>query len=155
MRWKCTEVNMKRILPLLLILFVVTALAASTDDGPKPGNYEVKAVWLVAGQSRPAAPAQSCLNQEDLSDPERVFNVSTVRDARNCSVKNLAYNNGKISYDVDCGELLTHVEGSYTESGYSVIRTLGLNGRPSAASSQIKLDAKRTGECKARVLPKL
>lgn len=146
---------MKRILPLSLILFVMAALAASSDSGPKPGNYEVSAVWLIQGMSRPAAPAQSCLNEADLNDPERVFNVSTVRDARNCSVKNLAYANGKISYDVDCGELLTHVEGTYTENGYSVIRTLGLNGRRSAASSQIKLDAKRTGECKARVLPQL
>ena len=146
---------MKRILPLSLILLVVSALAAAPDNGPKPGNYEVKALWLVQGQSRPAAPAQSCLNESDLSNPERVFNVSTVRDARNCSVKNLAYAGGKISYDVDCGELLTHVEGTYTENGYSVIRTLSLNGRPSAASSQIKLDAKRTGECEVRVLPKL
>jgi hypothetical protein len=146
---------MKRILPLSLILLVVSAMAASSNNAPKPGNYEVNAVWLIQGMSRPAAPAQSCLNETDLNDPERVFNVSTVRDARNCSVKNLVYANGKISYDVDCGELLTHVEGSYTENGYSVVRTLGLSGRPSPASSQIKLDAKRTGECKARVLPKL
>ena len=149
------EVNMKRILPFALVIFVVSALAAAPDSGPKPGNYEINAVWLIQGQSRPAAPAQSCLNPEDLNNPERVFNASTVRDARNCSIKNLAYTGGKISYDVDCGQLLTHVEGTYTENGYSVIRTLGLNGKPSNASSQIKLDAKRTGECRVRVLPKL
>jgi len=145
---------MKRI-SFALVLFVVSALAAAPDNGPKPGNYEVNAVWMLQGQSRPAAPAQSCLNQEDLNNPERVFNVSTLRDARNCSIRNLVYVDGKISYDVDCGQILTHVEGSYTESGYSVIRTLGLNGKSSNASSQIKLDAKRTGECKVRVLPKL
>jgi hypothetical protein len=149
------EVNMKRILPVGLVLFVVSALAATPDNGPKPGNYEVNAVWMLQGQSRPAAPAQSCLNQEDLNNPERVFNVSTLRDARNCSIKNLVYAGGKISYDVDCGQILTRVEGTYTETGYSVIRTLGLNGKPSNASSQIKLDAKRTGECRVRVLPKL
>jgi Protein of unknown function (DUF3617) len=116
---------------------------------------EINAAWVLQGQSRPAAPAQSCLRPEDLDNPERVFNVSTVRDARNCSIKNLAYAGGKISYDADCGQLLTHVEGTYNESGYSVTRTLGLNGKTSKASSQIKLDAKRTGECKVRVLPKL
>src|ERR1700733_8305432 len=145
---------MKRI-SFALVLFVVSALAAAPDNGPKPGNYEVNAVWMLQGQSRPAAPAQSCLNQEDLNNPERVFNVSTLRDARNCSIRNLVYVDGKISYDVDCGQILTHVEGSYTESGYSVIRPLGLNGKSSNASSQIKLDAKHTGECKVRVLPKL
>jgi Protein of unknown function (DUF3617) len=148
------EVNMKRI-SFALVLLVVSALAAVPDNGPKPGNYEVNAVWMLQGQSRPAAPAQSCLNQEDLNNPERVFNVSTLRDARNCSIKNLVYVDGKISYDVDCGQVLTHVEGTYTETGYSVIRTLGLNGKPSNASSQIKLEAKRTGECRVRVLPKL
>jgi hypothetical protein len=130
-------------------------MAAAPDNGPKPGNYEVNAVWILQGQSRPASPAQSCLNQEDLNNPERVFNVSTVRDARNCSIKNLVYAGGKISYDVDCGQILTHVEGTYTEAGYSVIRTLGLNGKPSNVSSQIKLEAKRTGDCGVRVLPKL
>ena len=145
---------MKRILPFALVLLVVSTLAAAPDNGPKPGNYEVNAVWMLQGQSRPAAPAQSCLHQEDLNNPERVFNVSTVRDARNCSVKNLVYAGGQISYDVDCGQLLTHVEGSYTENGYSVIRTLGLSGKPNA-SSQIKLEAKRTGDCRVRVLPKL
>ena len=98
-------------------------MAAAPDNGPNPGNYEVNAVWILQGQSRPAAPAQSCLNQEDLNNPERVFNVSTVREARNCSIKNLVYAGGKISYEVDCGQLLTHVEGIYTETGYSVIRT--------------------------------
>jgi hypothetical protein len=145
---------MKRI-SFALVLFVVSALAAALDNGPKPGNYEVNAVWMLQGQSRPAAPAQSCLNQEDLNNPERVFNVSTLRDARNCSIKNLVYVDGKISYDVDCGQILTHVEGTYSETGYSVIRTLRLNGKPSNASSQIKLDAKRTGECRVRLLPKL
>jgi len=146
---------MKGILFLAPIPLVVSALGAVADDGPKPGNYEVNAVWILEGQSRPAAPAQSCLNRKDLNNPERVFNLSTVRDARNCTITNLVYADGKISYDVDCGQLLTHVKGTYTETGYSVIRTLGVKGNPTNTSSQIKLDAKRTGDCRVRVLPKL
>ena len=146
---------MKRIPTFALVVLAASTVAAAPGKGPQPGNYEVNAAWIVLGQSRPAAPAQSCLNQEDLNNPERVFNVSTVRDARNCSINSLVYVGGKISYDVDCGQLITHVEGSYSETGYSVMRTLELSGRPSAVSTQIKLDAKRTGECKARVLPKL
>jgi len=146
---------MKGILFLAPIPFVVSALAAAPENGPKPGNYEVNAVWILEGQSRPAAPAQSCLNQKDLNNPERVFNVSTVRDARNCTITNLVYANGKISYDVGCGQLLIQVKGTYTETGYSVIRTLGVKGKATNTSSQIKLDAKRTGDCKVRVLPKL
>jgi Protein of unknown function (DUF3617) len=154
---KCAgnEVKMKEILFWALIPFAVSASAAAPDNGPKPGNYEVNAVWILQGQSRPGAPAQSCLNQKDLNNPERVFNVSTVRDARNCTITNLVYANGKISYDVDCGQLFIHVKGTYTETGYSVIRTLGIKGKPTDTSSQIQLNAKRTGDCTVRVLPKL
>ncbi len=137
---------------LLLVVFLPSAGAFSPADLTlKPGKYEIASTWVLDGTSRPSQPARRCIAEVDLNYPERVFNAAVGNPSvaeRSCTIKNLSYSAGKVTYDQDCARFVTHVTGTYSETGYSVTRTLEPKvTTKTGVSSLIKLEAKRVADC--------
>ncbi len=142
---------MKAMLSLVVFLLAVGASTSAADLTLKPGKYEIASTWIVEGNAHPSRPARRCIAAPDLSYPERVFNAAVGQPSiadRSCSTKNLNYSGGKVSYDQDCAKFVTHVQGTYSETGYSVTRALEPKIQTKrGVSSQIKLEAKRIADC--------
>jgi hypothetical protein len=142
---------MKAMLLLILFLPSAGAFTSPADLTLKPGKYEIASTWVLEGQSHPSQPARRCIAEADLNYPERVFNAAvgapSIAD-RSCTIKNLSYSAGKVAYDQDCARFVTHVSGNYSETGYSVTRTLEPKAATkSGVSSLIKLEARRIADC--------
>jgi hypothetical protein len=139
-------------MPLLIVFLVAAnAFATAAELTLKPGRYEIASTWIVQGQSHPSQPVRRCIATGDLIYPERVFNAAVGQPSiayRSCTIKNLNYSGGKVAYDQDCARFVTHVEGTYSETGYSVTRTLEPKVKTKAGvGSQIRLEAKRVADC--------
>jgi hypothetical protein len=130
----------------MLALSGGTALA-ETLVPLSPGFYEVSTTMTPGDRS---ASTDRCVTAEHLVDPEGVFMYvfsKKYTPIRGTKVINYSVQGGKISYDVDTSLATVHVEGTVSDTEFSVVRDAkSKSGR--GIPMQMKLVGKRTRDCK-------
>ncbi|HKV61820.1 MAG TPA: DUF3617 family protein [Candidatus Acidoferrum sp.] len=138
-----------KIAVLALLAGLFDAGAPATGVQLKPGQYAMTVTYEVQEQRQnELRTAARCITTADLDDPEKVFDerTSAVQNRDVCPVKNLKSAGAKISYDAECANRTVHVEGSLSETGFSVVRTVTPKASPGVQLKFI-VAGKRTGDC--------
>lgn len=113
---------------LILLIGVLGMAGPAANLALRPGEYTVTVTSEVQGQRQSELrTAVRCVREQDLTDPERIFNDQTgplsTREVT-CSVKGLKSASGTISYEADCANRTVHVQGSLSNMTFSVVRTV-------------------------------
>lgn len=131
-------------------LFGALAAAATVDLKLKPGKYALTVTYEVQDQRQnQSRSATRCIRPRDLNNPEKIFDdrvVATPKEEDACSVRNLRTANRQVSYDADCSNRTVHVEGTLSDGGFSVIRTVTPKGNQ-GVSLKFMVSGRRTGDC--------
>jgi hypothetical protein len=116
----------------------------------KPGQFLLTVTYEIQGQVSRSNTSSRCIAASDLDNPEKVFNdrvLAGPNTEESCTVKNLKNADGRISYDADCLNRLTHVNATLQSTEFSVVRHV----KPKSSrgvSFKTTLTAKRTGDCR-------
>lgn len=144
---KC--VGRAAVMVMLGFLFEAGALAAPL--ALKPGLYAMTVTYQVQGERQNQSRSGTrCIAANDLENPEAIFSdqVVAVRTAEiKCSVGNWKNADGRVSYDAECSDRTVHVEGSLSETEFSVVRTVTPKASPKILLKFV-VAGKRTGHCK-------
>jgi Protein of unknown function (DUF3617) len=131
-------------------IFGALAAAATVDLKLKPGKYALTVTYEVQDQRQnQSRNATRCIRPFDLDNPEKIFDdrvVATPKEEDACSVRNLKTANRRVSYDADCSNRTIHVEGTLSDGGFSVVRTVTPKGNQ-GVSLKFTVSGKRTGDC--------
>jgi hypothetical protein len=141
----------KRRLGLMCIAVAVasgsTALAQTVPL--MPGYYEVMTTLMPSGTQDSR---DRCVTAEHLVEPEGVFNYAFAwkkyQPIPGQKVLNYSVQGGKISYDVETSMTMTHVEGTLSNSEFSIVRHTNSKSGKGGMPMSLKLDGKRTKDCR-------
>ena len=143
---------MKAGLGILVIASVVCAASMGRSETVplKPGEYQVTAV-TESSSGEPGKPDTHtrCVKEEHLTNPDAVFNYYALNGFKPNpanKVMNVSMHGGTISYDIEGVHAITRVEGTVSNTGFSVVRKATPKG-DQALSVTMKVDGKRTGDC--------
>lgn len=120
----------------------------------KPGQYAMTVTYQVQNERQNQMRSGTrCVTASDLENPEAIFSDEITRlqtDETKCSVGNWKNTGGRISYDAECSNRTVHVEGSLSETQFSVVRTVTPKTSPKVLL-KFFVTGRRTGDCKAAV----
>jgi hypothetical protein len=138
-------------LGLCLGVTLSPTLATAQPVPLQPGQYEVTATVTASNVKEQAKPDTNtrCIKAEDLANVEAVFNnrfMAGFKADASCRVSGLAIGNGKISYSSDCRYSSVRVEGTLSETSFSVVRTAKAKASGGIDVST-KLQARRVRAC--------
>lgn len=116
----------------------------------KPGEYQVTAVTeSSSGEAGKPDSHSRCVREEHLANPDAVFNYYALNGFKPNpanKVMNVSMHGGAVSYDIEGVYAITRVEGTVSNTGFSVVRKATPKG-DKALSVTMKVDGKRTGDC--------
>ncbi|MBS0150760.1 MAG: hypothetical protein JSR31_07440 [Nitrospira sp.] len=143
----------KMVLTLAIIigstLWTVLALAQSLPL--MPGYYEVTATMSTSSEPEQR---HRCVTAEHLANAEAVLNYAFAKKFTplpNHKIMNFSVGGDKISYEVDTPFSLIHVEGTISDTNFSVMRSnKSKSGKVSPIPMTLTLIGKRTGDCKGK-----
>lgn len=127
-------------------------LSAAAQSVPlQPGKYDLTTTLTtsnVAEKSKPDTNSR-CIKAADLTNVEAVFNnrvLAGYAPDPSCKVAGASVAGGKISYTADCKYATVRVEGTLTNTTFSVkrIATPKASGGVGVSTT---IDAKRVGAC--------
>ena len=132
------------------ILTSCAPLTAAANIDLKPGKYTLTITYQIQDQRQnESRTGTRCIAPADLGDPEKIFNDRMFAPGSPdtyCAVKNLKTGGGQISYDADCQDRVVHVEGTLSNTEFSVVREVKPKASP-GVSLKLALRGKRTGDC--------
>ncbi len=141
---------------LLYVIAGVLCAAASVraESVPlKPGEYQVTAVTeSSSGEAGKPDTHSRCVREEHLANPDAVFNYYALNGFKPNpanKVMNVSMNGGTVSYDIEGVYAITRVEGTVSNTDFSVVRKAIPKG-DKALSVTMRVDGKRTGDCAGR-----
>lgn len=140
---------------IFLVAIAISCLcgapAKATTLELKPGQYAMTVTYQVQGERQSQSRSGTrCITASDLDNPEMIFSdqiVAPKKEEAKCSVKELKDAGGKVSYDAKCSNRTVHVEGSLSETEFSVVRTVTPKASPNVLLKFV-VAGKRSGECK-------
>ncbi len=116
----------------------------------KPGEYQVTAVTeSSSGEAGKPDTHTRCVKEEHLANPDAVFNYYALNGFKPNpanKVLNVSMHGGTVSYEIEGVYAITRVEGTVSNTGFSVVRKATPKG-DKALSVTMKVDGKRTGDC--------
>ena len=119
----------------------------------KPGEYQVTAVTeSSSGEAGKPDTHSRCVRDEHLANPDAVFNYYALNGFKPNpanKVMNVSMHGGTVSYDIEGVYAITRVEGTVSNTSFSVVRKATPKG-DKALSVTMKVDGKRTGDCPAK-----
>jgi len=119
----------------------------------KPGEYQVTAVTeSSSGEAGKPDTHSRCVREEHLANPDAVFNYYALNGFKPNpanKVMNVSMHGGTVSYDIEGVYAITRVEGTVSNTSFSVVRKATPKG-DKALSVTMKVDGKRTGDCPAK-----
>lgn len=129
---------------------IVYSVVALADALPlAPGHYDVTVTLSTTGKTEKR---DRCITSEHLANAESVLNYGFAKNATplpNHTVVNFSVERGRISYNVDTPSSLIHVEGTISDTDFSVVRShQSKSGKVSPVPMTLTLTGKRTGDCK-------
>lgn len=133
---------------------ICAAPAVGAESVPlKPGEYQVTAVTESSnGEAGKPDTRSRCLKEEHLADPDAVFNYYALNGFKPNpanKVMNVSMHGGNVSYEIEGVYAITRVEGTVSNTSFSVIRKATPKG-DKALSVTMKVDGKRTGDCASK-----
>lgn len=119
----------------------------------KPGEYQVTAVTeSSSGEAGKPDSHSRCVREEHLANPDAVFNYYALNGFKPNpanKVMNVSMHGGTVSYDIEGVYAITRVEGTVSNTGFSVVRKATPKG-DKALSVTMRVDGKRTGDCASK-----
>ncbi len=146
---------MKTRIGLYVIAGVLCAAApVRAESVPlKPGEYQVTAVTeSSSGEAGKPDTHSRCVQEEHLANPDAIFNYYALNGFKPNpanKVMNVSVHGGTVSYDIEGVYAITRVEGTVSNTGFSVVRKATPKG-DKALSVTMKVDGKRTGDCASK-----
>lgn len=133
---------------------ICAAPAVGAESVPlKPGEYQVTAVTESSnGEAGKPDTRSRCLKEEHLADPDAVFNYYALNGFKPNpanKVMNVSMHGGNVSYEIEGVYAITRVEGTVSNTSFSVVRKATPKG-DKALSVTMKVDGKRTGDCASK-----
>jgi hypothetical protein len=127
------------------------ALPVRAESVPlKPGEYQVTAVTESSnGEAGKPDTHTRCVKEEHLANPDAVFNYYALNGFKPNpanKVMNVSMHGGTVSYEIEGVYAITRVEGTVSNTGFSVVRKATPKG-DKALSVTMKVDGKRMGDC--------
>lgn len=127
------------------------ALPVRAETVPlKPGEYQVTAVTESSnGEAGKPDTHTRCVKEEHLANPDAVFNYYALNGFKPNpanKVMNVSMHSGTVSYEIEGVYAITHVEGTVSNTDFSVVRKATPKG-DKALSVTMKVDGKRMGDC--------
>lgn len=117
----------------------------------KPGQYTMTVTYQVQSERQDQSRSGTrCITTSDLENPEAIFSdeiAATQTNETKCSVGNWKNAAGRISYDAKCSNRMVHVEGSLSETQFSVVRTVTAKASPKVLL-KFFVAGRRTGDCR-------
>ncbi len=145
---------MRRVGSYVMVSLICAAPAVGAESVPlKPGEYQVTAVTESSnGEAGKPDTRSRCLKEEHLANPDAVFNYYVINgfnpNPAN-KVLNVSMHGGSVSYEIEGVYAITRVEGTVSNTGFSVVRKATPKG-DKALSVTMKVDGKRTGDCPSK-----
>jgi hypothetical protein len=137
------------------------ARGGGSDVRLRPGQWEMKI--NMDNKGFPDLPAEvaekmrnavvtstNCLTDADIGEP----GVFTGNPGQNCKTQNFSNKNGRISGTTVCGgpgggQVTTKVEGNFTPESFDTTANMITQGPSGKMTSDIRIVARRLGECPA------
>ena len=142
---------MKHVVVLTIVMgSIVYSGVALADSLPlAPGHYDVTATLSTTGK---AEKRDRCITAEHVATAESVLNYGFAKNVTplpNHTVVNFSVEGGRVSYNVDTPSSVIHVEGTISDTDFSVVRShQSKSGKVSPVPMTLTLTGKRTGDCK-------
>ena len=138
----------------VMVGLLSVAPAVGAESVPlKPGEYQVTAVTeSSSGEAGKPDTHTRCLKEEHLANPDAVFNYYALNGFKPNpanKVLNVSMHGGNVSYDIEGVYAITRVEGTVSNTSFSVVRKATPKG-DKALSVTMKVDGKRTGDCASK-----
>ncbi len=137
---------------LALLAAAAMATAATAQDLPAPGHYEVTTTTHFSDGLMPdtTVTTQNCMTQEDLEkDPASVF--ADLPEGKSCNVADFLMEGGEIRMRIDCaapdGDMTMKVNGSYLSETYEMVSDVVVSVGEQSVSMQSTIAGKRVGDC--------
>lgn len=119
----------------------------------KPGEYQITAVTETSnGEAGKPATHTRCMKEEHLAHPDAVFNYYVTNGFKpkpSNKVTNVSIHDGNVSYDIEGPHAVTRVEGTVSNTSFSVVR----KATPTAGNGilvTMRVEGKRMGDCSSK-----